>query len=329
MLRRSVLLLVVLSSPAFGQRQSTFNFSIKNIMRGPELYGRPPGDVRWSNDSKWIYFTWLEPGTDWREFDSAGAIVTTGERSKNGRYMAVEFNGDLYLTDLQSGTTRRFTQTVAREHDPEFAVDAKRLFFVRDDNVYSIDLNGGLLQQLTDIRAGPEPTDSAKATGQRGRLEQQQRDLFEVIRDRIRAASIRKAEEKEVAGRALKTYYTQRGENIASLSVAPTGKALLIRTRIPPTGAKSADLIQFVTESGYPEVIRGRTNVGDVQLRGRLGFLSLPSGTIKWLNAFPTDTANGFVQVLGWSDDGARAAFYACTGDRRIVALHQFISLKD
>lgn len=343
MMRRLVFLLLILSSSASAQRASTFDFSIGNIMRGPELYGRAPDDVRWSNDSRWIYFTWLEPGSDWREqvkrfrvravpgskpervspaqFDSAGAIVTRGDRSRNGRYMAVEYNGDLYVTDLRTGTTRRLTQTIAREHDPAFAVDASRLFFIRDDNVYSIELNGGLIRQLTDIRQGPEPTDSAKATGQRARLEQQQRDLFDVIRDRIHADSIRKAAEKEVAGRGLKTYYTQREENIASLSIAPTGNALLIRTRIAPQGARTADLIQFVTESGYPEVIRGRTNVGDVQFRGRLGFLSLPSGTIKWLNAFPTDTANGFVQALGWSDNGLRAAFYSYSGDHKVRLL--------
>src|SRR6266542_2515846 len=232
----SFVFFVVASSSAAAQRASTFDFSIKNIMRGPELYRRPPADVRWSADSKWIYFNWLEPGTDWREqpkrfrvrtaagakpervspaqFDSVGALVTSGDRSKNGRYTAVEFGGDIYVTDLLKGTTRRLTQTVAREHDPVFASDANRVFFVRDDNVYSIDLNGGLIQQLTDIRQGPEPTDSAKATGQRGRLEQQQRDLFEVIRDRIRADSIRKAEQREVESRGLKTYYTQRGENV-------------------------------------------------------------------------------------------------------------------
>jgi dipeptidyl aminopeptidase/acylaminoacyl peptidase len=344
-MRRIVFAFLFAASPVVAQTPSTFDFSIKNIMRGPELYGRAPDDVRWSNDSKWIYFTWLEPGSDWRDqvkrfrvravpgskpervspaqFDSVGAMVTSGDRSKNGRYMAVEFNGDLYLTDLQKGTTRRLTQTNAREHDPGFAVDASRLFFVRDDNVYSIDLNGGLIQQLTDLRQGPEPTDSAKATGQRGRLEQQQRDLFQVIRDRIRADSIRKAQEQEqeVAGRSLKIYYTQAGENIGSLSVAPTGKALLMTTRIPPKGARSADLIQFVTQSGYPEVVRGRTDVGDIQFRGRLGFLSLPSGTIKWLNPFPTDTANGFVQVLGWSADGSRAAFYSYTGDNKVRLL--------
>jgi dipeptidyl aminopeptidase/acylaminoacyl peptidase len=61
--------------------------------------------------------------------------------------------------------------------------------------------------------------------------------------------------------------------------------------------------------------------VGDVQLRGRIGFLNLTSGAIRWLNAFPTDTATGFVQVLGWSDDGARAAFYSYTGDNKVRLL--------
>jgi len=334
---------VVASSSVSAQAATKFDFSIKNIMRGPELYGRAPSDIRWSADSKWIYFTWLEPGTDWREqpkrfrvraapgakpervspaqFDSVGALVTSGDRSKNGRFSAVEFGGDIYITDLTKGTTRRLTRTNARERDPVFASDANRVFFVRDDNVYSIDLTGGLIEQLTDIRQGPEPVDSAKATGQRGRLEQQQRDLFEVIRDRVRADSIRKAEQRDSASRVLKTYYTQRGENVGRLSVAPTGRALLITTRITPQSTRTADLIQFVTESGYPEVIRGRTNVGDVQFRGRLGFLSLPSGTIKWLNPFPTDTANGFVQVLGWSDDGSKAAFYSYTGDSKVRLL--------
>ena len=342
-MRRILFGIVLVATPAASQQATSFDFSIRNIMRGPELYGRPPSDIRWSADSKWIYFNWLEPGTDWREqvkrfrvratpgakpervspaqFDSVGALVTSGDRSRNGRYMAVEFGGDIYITDLIKGTTRRVTRTNAREHDPVFATDANKVFFIRDDNVYSDDLSGGLLEQLTDIRVGPEPTDSARATGQRGRLEQQQRDLFEAIRDRVRADSIRKAAQRDSSSRGLKTYYTQRGENVSELSVAPTGRALLITTRIPPQGMRSADLIQFVTESGYPEVIRGRTNVGDVQSRGRLGFVSLPSGTIKWLNPFPTDTTNGFVQVLGWSDDGSKAAFYSYTGDSKVRLL--------
>ncbi|MGE5750023.1 MAG: DPP IV N-terminal domain-containing protein, partial [Gemmatimonas sp.] len=256
---KKLLFAIALFSASAGAQQP-FDFSIKNIMRGPELYGRPPQDIRWSADSKWIYFLWVAPGSDWREtpkryrvkavagskpelvspaqFDSVGALVTAGQRPTNGRYMAVEYNGDIYVTDMNRGTTRRLTQTNARERQPQFSQDGSKVFFIRDNNVFSIDLNNGFLRQLTDLRQGPEPTDSAKATGQRGRIEQQQADLFEVIRDQIRADSIAKAQRKERESRALKTYYTQRGEELNDIAPSPTGDAVLITTRIPAQGQR-------------------------------------------------------------------------------------------
>ena len=58
--------LSMIAAPLAAQRTGGFDFSIKNMMRGPELYGREPQAVRWSADGKWIYFNWLEPGSDWR-----------------------------------------------------------------------------------------------------------------------------------------------------------------------------------------------------------------------------------------------------------------------
>ncbi|MDO8500845.1 MAG: prolyl oligopeptidase family serine peptidase [Gemmatimonadaceae bacterium] len=341
---QKILLALLIAAPLGAQQTSApFDFSIRNIMRGPELYGTVPQDVRWSADNKWIYFTWLKPGTDWREtpkrfrvravpgakpervspaqFDSAGALATSGHRSSNGRYQAVEHNGDLYITDMQRGTTRRLTQTNARERQPEFSADGTKVYFIRDNNAYSIDLNGGLIRQLTDLRAGPEPADSAKATGQRGRIEQQQRDLFEAIRDRVRADSIVKAERKERESRGIKPYYTQRGEELASFSSAPDAGSLLITTRVPPQGARGNDIPRFVTESGYAEQIRGRDNVGDVQDKGRIGLLNLTTDSLTWLKPYPTDTANGFVVPLGWSHDGRHGAFYAFTSDNKVRVL--------
>jgi len=338
---RKLLCLLLLAVPAGAQQP--FDFSIKNIMRGPELYGRPPADVRWSADNKWIYFTWVTPGSDWREtpkryrvravpgskpervtpahFDSVGALVTAGDRDSNGRHQAVEYNGDIYVTDMLRGTTRRLTETVARERQPQFSTDASKVYFIRDNNAYSIDLDDGFLRQLTDLRAGPEPVDSAAPTGQRGRLQQQQRDLFEAIRDRVRADSIAKAERLERESRGLKPFYTQRGEELASVHPSPDGSSLMLTTRTPAQGGRGNEVPRFVTESGYTEQIRGRTNVGDVTDRGRVAFVNLRTGNLTWLKPYPTDTANGFVQVLGWSDDGRRAAFYAYTADNKVRVL--------
>src|SRR5580704_10526765 len=40
--------------------QGKFLLTIDNIMRGPELYGYPPQDVRWSGDNQRIYFQWKQ-----------------------------------------------------------------------------------------------------------------------------------------------------------------------------------------------------------------------------------------------------------------------------
>jgi len=333
-----VLLLATL--PVEAQQPKPFDFSIKNIMRGPELYGRHPNNVHWSADSKWIYFTWLEQGTDWRETpkqfrvravpgakpervsiqqaDSTGFRYAQSERSHNGRYSVVEFNGDLYINDLTTGTTRRLTQTVEPESNPRFSVNDREIYFVRNSNVYSLDLASGFLRQLTDIRQGPPPvTDSAKAVGQRGRLEQQQRDLFESVRDRIRADSIARAERLLRDSSALKPVYLQAGEQVSDFSVAPTGTSLLIVTRTPSTGNRTTDIPQYVTRSGYTEELRVRTKVGDAEQKGRIALITRPGTALTWLKPFSSDTTAGTYSLLGWNDTGTRALIYAFSGDNK------------
>jgi len=330
---------VLCAAPVLAQGPKPFDFSIRNIMRGPELYGRQPGNVHWSADSKWIYFTWLEPGTDWRETpkqfrvravpgakpervsirqaDTTGARFAAGNRSHNGRYSVVEFNGDLYINDLTTGTARRLTQTVEAERNPQFSANDRQIFFVRTNNIYSIDLSSGLLRQLTDIRQGPEPTDSARAQGQRGRLEQQQRDLFEAVRDRIRADSIARAERLLRDSLGLKPVYLQSGEQVSDFSISPTGSSLLVTTKTPATGTRTTDIPQYVTRSGYTEELRVRSKVGDVEQRGRAALITLPAASVTWLKPFTTDTTTGSFDLLGWNDMGTRALVYAYSGDNK------------
>ena len=331
--------LLCASLPVGAQQTKPFDFSIKNIMRGPELYGRQPTDVRWSADSKWIYFTWLEPGTDWREtpkqfrvraipgskpervsiqqVDSTGSRFARGDRSHSGRYSVVEFNGDLYVNDLTTGTTRRLTQTVEAERNPKFSADDRQIFFARNNNIYSIDLSNGLLRQLTDIRPGPAPADSARAQGQRGRLEQQQRELFEAIRDRVRADSIARAERLLRDSLALKPIYLQASEQVSDFSISPTGASVLITTRTPASGQRTTDIPQYVTRSGYTEELRVRTKVGDAEQHGRVALVSLPSQNVTWLKPFVADTTMGSFELLGWNDAGTRALLFASSDDNK------------
>ena len=335
------------AAPAPARSASAFEFTIANMMRGPEVYGREPQRVQWTADGRWIYFLWNPPGTDWREparpyrvratggvapervteahMDTVGPLLETGVLSRDRKSRVVAYNGDLYIVALPAGTARRLTETVAEERSPYFSADGRRVFFVRDNNVFSIDLDGGLVRQLTDVRSGPAPKDSAKAQGQRGNLEAQQRELFDVIRDRLRADSVREAERKARESLRVKPFYLGTNERIASLSVSPMGNALLLVTSVPAERSQQTRVPNYVTTSGYTEELTVRTKVGDTQNGGRVAFMKLPSGELTWLQLVPADTTRPPSQVaaLGWTDDGSATLVFAEARNYKARYIHK------
>jgi len=362
--------LPIVASSLAAQKAASFDFTIKNIMRGPEVIGREPQNVRWSADGKWIYFNWLEPGSDWRlparpfrvraaagskpervteaQMDSVAPLLDNGKLAPDGRTKVVSSGGDLFLVDIAAGTARRLTETMEAETNPTFSSDGREIFFTRNDNVYSLALDGGLIRQLTDIRpAGVEPPTATSAGGrggrgggggrgasldtstatridttQRGSLQRQQRELFGVIRDRIHDDSVRRAE--QTARNALRVHplSLMAGERISSLTMSPNGHALLITTAIPDTRALATRVPNYVTESGYTEEIPGRTKVGDFQNGGRVAFMSLPSGNIQFLRLSDDNHTPFQVRVLGWNDDGSRALVFSTSYNFKNRWLH-------
>ncbi len=321
-----------------GPGASPFDFTIANIMRGPEIVGRPPEDVRWTPDGRWIYFRWNEPGTDWREparlyrvraaggarpervpeaqLDSVGPLVADGPLAHDGRHRAVTWEGDVFVVDLERSAVRRLTQTIAEERRPSFSADGRRVFFVRDDDVFSVDLADGLVRQLTNIRRDPAPKDSV-AEGQRLALETAQLGLFEAIRDRARRDSLREAERKREEGERPAAFHLSRRERLGDVAVSPRGDALVFTTRVTAEDARTAQVPSYVTKSGYTEELEARTKVGDVQATGRVVFMRLPAGTATVLDVLPGDSARtpAFAGIVGWNRAGTHALLSSTSRD--------------
>ncbi|HEU4630598.1 MAG TPA: prolyl oligopeptidase family serine peptidase [Gemmatimonadaceae bacterium] len=350
------------ASPATASR---FEFTIANIMRGPEVYGREPSQVRWSPDGRWIYFQWLPPGSDWREelkpyrvratagatpervtqahMDSVGPLLAAGAPSPDRASRVVSWDGDLFLVDGERGRARRLTETLDPERQASFSSDGRRVYFVRDNNVFSIDLDGGLLRQLTDVRAGGDSAEGrggrggrqgARAEGgdaardsvsQRGFLEEQQLELLETIRDLARADSLQRAERARRDSARVAPLFLGRTERLTDVAVSPAGTALLIETSVPASDARRIIVPNYVTRSGYVEDIEGRTKVGDEQSTGRVAFMTLPSGRVQWLQLIPGDHPEppSTVQLVGWTPQGDAALVMAVSRDFKTRYLHQ------
>ncbi|MFI5235438.1 MAG: prolyl oligopeptidase family serine peptidase [Gemmatimonadales bacterium] len=319
--------------------------NIPYIMRGDENTGRTPTSIRWTPDAKWIYFRWNEPGTPWRErphlyrvrpeagavpervsdvaADSVAPLLAEGSLSPDKRSRAVAARGDLFVVDLKSSAIRRLTDTRSAEEDPQYSVDGREVLYTREDNLFSIDLGTGLVTQLTDIRKGTPPKEEKPDTGQRGFLERDQKALFQSVRDRLYADSVRKAAEKGRDSLRAAPIYLAGEESVGSIAASPSGRTALLFTRIPAKGQKPTIVPDWVTTSGYVSDISGRENVGDAQESGRVGLVDLVTGKVRWLSLVPGDSTAlpVYANSLGWNDAGTSALLFAVTRDfkRRII----------
>ena len=213
-----------------------FDLTIDNIMRGPDLVGYEPTGVRWSPDSTKIYFTWKLAGEP-RNGDTATYVVNadgsglrklsedetkqvppTGDVSDDKKSIVYAEAGDIFLYNVQTGARRQVTKTADTEGNPRFIGDQRHISFTRQNNLYTLSLDDGSLEQLTDIRAagaaGGAPTggpggggggiggggggQAQNQTARRGTdsqeaLKKEERDLLDVIRER---AEKREADDK-------------------------------------------------------------------------------------------------------------------------------------
>jgi dipeptidyl aminopeptidase/acylaminoacyl peptidase len=327
-----------------------FSLTIDNIMRGPELYGYEPAGVRWSGDSARIYFQWKQAsdpllkspdtyvvgrdGSGLRKLPDAEAKLAPpagGNSTRDKKRTVYSRDGDIFLYDAASGTTRQITSTEDAETNPHFTQDEKNVAFMRVNNLYVVALDSGATQQMTDIRpAGtPPPPDEEKLTASQEALKKDEKDLFEAIRER--AAEREEQEAKRKREHPRKPFIPQAGQTVEALQLTPDEKYVIATIHEPATGAKRTVVPKFVTESGYTEDETSYEKVGDKQGLARLAILSVATGEVKWVDhgqktadaKSPTDRDVQLAEPL-WSADGTKAVMDARAmdnKDRWILAL--------
>src|SRR2546421_9601012 len=286
------------------QKQSTvqprpFELTVDSIMRGPRLVGYPPTGVYWSQDSQRVYFRWKQSGEPrLKEMslyvvnrDSSGlrrlteeeakqAPPPNGELSKDKTMTVFTEEGDIFIYDHAQRTRRQITRTVDVETSPHFTFDQKHIYFARLNNLYVMSLDGGSLEQLTDIRAGGGAP-GASATPQKGTdsqeyLKKEERALLDAVRERAEQREEQEQKRKEREKR--KPFNVPAGQNVVNLNLSPDGKYVIATITEPATGSKNTIVPNFVTESGYTEDISGRTKVGDTPGRTRLTIINVETG---------------------------------------------------
>jgi dipeptidyl aminopeptidase/acylaminoacyl peptidase len=277
-------LILLLAFPASAQESE---LSVATIMQDPATYiGDWPSMPYWSEDGQTLYFNWNPMGAF--ESDSLFKItrdnltplqVPRDERLNRGPAFTgwqhgehvydADFSrkvyargGDLYLFERATNTQTRLTQTRDFEGSPRFALAGDAVIFVRDNNLYKLFLDSGALVELTDLRSGQEPSDS-DPDDQDAFLEAQQSELFEIIRQEQEEDELREsARERDQETLDPPPTWYRGSRSISQLNLDPTERYVSFVTSSSPAQNKRTRAMDWVTESGYTEMLTARTKVG-------------------------------------------------------------------
>jgi dipeptidyl aminopeptidase/acylaminoacyl peptidase len=302
LIHRSLVAAALITAGPWIQAQSPapkpekFALTVDSIMRGPDLVGYSPDNLRWSADSQKLYFDWRKPGEDesstyWVSRDGGTPTKLTDDQKKlappaNGRWdkarkrVLFSDRGDIVMLDA-SGTRRWITKTTAAESNPRWARHDTAITYVREGNLFIVPVDGSgpaLVQQLTDVGPKkPEPrlTDSQKF------LRDEEEKLLEVIKEQ--KDKKKKADEKEKQEK-LPALELQDRQNAIDLLLSPDDAHVFVLVSERPVGARNVIVANYVTETGYAEDIPGRTAVGDAQNRALLAVMNLNTGKTVWVD---------------------------------------------
>jgi dipeptidyl aminopeptidase/acylaminoacyl peptidase len=300
-MKRLLLVMCAVSAmgPAFAkasaaQAPQSFPLTVDSIMRGPELVGNPPNNLRWSGDSKELYFEWLIPKDDqpstWvvsrdggpprrlSEAERRNAPLASGQWDAARRRVLGVDRGDVVIIDTVARKRIDVTRTTGAESNPRWARGETHVTFVRDNNLFIVPVaavDTGTVVQLTDVgarRADPRVSDSQKF------IKDEEAKLLNWVEEEIARRKRREALDR---ARALPKFELAERQTIADAAVSSDGTFafLLMNERAE---SRATEVPRFVSETAFTEEINARTKVGDTQDRRRLAILNLETGAAFW-----------------------------------------------
>lgn len=253
--------------------------SVEKIMRDPKWMGVSPENVFWDQLDGQVYFDWnpeVEPLsalytvspkelTPRRVEETAvRQRVRSAYADRSGGKLVYIKEGDIYVFDRKSRQESRLTRTLLPESNPVFGHDGTKVIFRQGNNLFAVTLADGRLEQLTNITTGSPRSGQDRRSEQNTWLEEDQLALFEVLREKREADSLRRARnESQQEAPVAKEIHISDDEALVGLEISPDERYVSYRVTKRGQGNQNTIVPNYVTQSGYTEDIPARTKVGN------------------------------------------------------------------
>ncbi len=288
------ILFFIIGTTTFAQAQeNTSSLSIKQIMQGEKFIGFSPDNIRWNPDGNHILFSWNPDNDTLRsqyKLDARSGdihkMTPTELMSEPGRSVAYSkdrtryaynMDGDIYLKHVATGDVKRLTKSTDNKGRLQFSNDGERLIYVSRKNYYSINLNSGLLEQLSNFVASNKKKEENLSEHKQW-LEDDQLAHFDILRERKEKRDIRQRRADLLESNQIKPIYVGK-KNVRLMGISPDLRFITYSiTKNRSTGRTI--VADNVTQSGYARDLNGRDKVGHPQ-----------STQVTWIYDMKKDTS--------------------------------------
>ncbi len=311
------IVLIILIFPILLLSQAEFQLDVTTIMQDPKTWvGSFPEKPYWSEDSKWIYFSWNPEAAD---SDSLYKVAADGgtptklslmERKKipsqNGvysrdyQYKLFVRDGDVFIYNRNNSTILQITKTNDYENNIRFSQNEKSVIYRRGNNFYKWDRNTGTTNQIVDIRKGTEPErESVPDDAALNFVKNEEMSLIRILKER-KEKNERSVEANKISNHdAIPVIYV--GDKIAQNTVlSPDEKYITLRLMTKARKIKVTKVPNYVTESGFTEEFEAYSKVGAPQNNYEIALVDLESDSLMYVK---TENLPGIFEPIEYAHE--------------------------
>lgn len=304
--------LVLISISGYSQSSE---LSVEKIMQDPSWMGTFPSNVKWSEDSKTIYFDYnlesdvvdsiykidlskLSTILKSTPLEQKENISQRGDYNIDRSKKVFVLDGALMLYSAKNNSSQTLLELGEDISNPQFQKNETLVSFELGDNLYLYNLEKGSLKKLTSIKEGKDHAIEDKELSKKDEwLEKDNLELLKVILERKQKVDSSKAYRSKVKKEAF-TFYTGK-RSVSNLELSPNGKFATFNL-ITRADNKNTKVPNYVDASGYTVDLNSRPKVGDDITKVEMAIYNFSKDTVYMVK---TDALPGITDLPDYVTD--------------------------
>lgn len=275
----------------FGQAQQ---LRLEDIMKGDEFIGHQPSNHRWSIDGQTVLFDW-NPNNEignstffWNTSLKTPQKVTTSNPIYDVDFMSTQKEYDvvyytnqgvLYAYTKSTKKAKKIIQSADRISAVQRSTHPDILFFQQNRNLYQFNTKDFSLVMLTNFKSGKEN----KAKAEDSFLKDQQKELFQFVRDEAKADEWYATQSKSKKEKFPKEIFYDKSV-VEQVKASPDGTFVTFRLSDYPTET-ATNVENFITDDGFTQSDKARAKVSTANFsKHKFGIFNVAKDTTYYVS---------------------------------------------